>query len=118
VGRSPLSFGVVRPTVVLPAALARSASPGVLRWVLAHELAHLGRRDAWSAVLLGLGQAVYFFVPWFWWLRREVRLCQEYIADAAAASTGGSAEDYAQLLLSWVAAPAPPAGVSGVSGSI
>jgi beta-lactamase regulating signal transducer with metallopeptidase domain len=114
VGRSPLSFGVVRPTVVLPAALARSASPGVL----AHELAHLGRRDAWSAVLLGLGQAVYFFVPWFWWLRREVRLCQEYIADAAAASTGGSAEDYAQFLLSWVAAPAPPAGVSGVSGSI
>src|SRR5262249_4066639 len=53
--------------------------------------------------------------PWFWGLRRQIRLCQEYVADAAAAAVGRP-EDYAQLLLSWAAAPAPPAGAPGVFG--
>jgi hypothetical protein len=114
--RVPFSFGLLRPTVVLPLALAERAPAPVLRWVFAHELTHLDRRDAWAGLLFGLGQAVYFFLPWFWWLRRQVRLCQEYIADAAAASAGGRPEDYAQFLVSWAAAPPPPSGVTGVSG--
>ena len=36
-------------------------------------------------IVFGLAQVVYFFVPWFWLLKREVRLCQEYLADAAVA---------------------------------
>jgi hypothetical protein len=87
-----------------------------LRWVLCHELAHLERRDAWGCLLFALGQAVYFLLPWFWWLRRQVRLCQEYVADAVAASAG-QPEDYAQMLLGWSQAPRLPVGVTGVSGS-
>jgi membrane-associated protease RseP (regulator of RpoE activity) len=114
--RVPFSCGLLRPTVVLPLGLAEGAPAPVLRWVLAHELAHLGRRDAWAGLLFGLGQAVYFYLPWFWWLRRQVRLCQEYIADAAAVAAAGCPEDYAQFLVCWAAAPAPPAGVTGVCG--
>ncbi len=88
----------------------------MLRWIFAHELTHLRRRDAWASVLFGLGQVLYFPLPWFWRLRRQVRLCQEYIADAAAAVLG-CPEDYAEFLLNWTAAPAAPAGLPGVSGS-
>ena len=114
--RAPFSCGLLRPAVVLPAGLCETAPDEALRWVFAHELAHLRRRDAWSALLFGLGQAVYFAVPWFWRLRRQARLCQEYLADAAAAAAGGRPEDYAQFLLAWTAAPRPPVGACGVWG--
>jgi hypothetical protein len=112
--RAPFSCGPLRPTVVLPAGLCESASDAALRWVLAHEMAHLRRRDAWGGLLFALGQAVYFALPWFWWLRRQARLCQEYLADAAAVAAGGPPEEYAHFLLSWAAAPPPPAGACGV----
>jgi len=111
--RVPFSFGLFRPTIVLPVDLTEETA---LRWVLSHELAHLERRDAWTCLLFALGQVVYFLLPWFWWLRRQVRLCQEYVADAVAASAG-QPEDYAQLLLGWSQAPRLPVTVTGVSGS-
>jgi beta-lactamase regulating signal transducer with metallopeptidase domain len=114
--RVPFSFGLFRPTMVLPVCLAE-APPRVLRWVLAHERAHLERRDGWVGLLLALGQAAFFYVPWYWWLRKQVRLCQEYVADAAAVAAGGRAEDYAEFLLSWASSPAAPVGTSGVFGS-
>jgi beta-lactamase regulating signal transducer with metallopeptidase domain len=114
--RVPLSCGVLRPAVVLPAALCGPEARTPLRWVFAHELAHLRRRDAVACLLFGVAQAVYWFVPWLWALRRRVRLCQEYVADAAAVAEAGPPEDYAEFLLAWSAAPALPAGATGVSG--
>ncbi len=115
--RVPLSCGLWRPTVLLPATLCDNPDLQKLHWVFAHELTHLERRDAWSALLFALGQAVYFFLPWFGWLRRQVRLCQEYIADAAAAGQDEPAVDYAEFLLSLTGAPAVPAAAAGVSGN-
>jgi beta-lactamase regulating signal transducer with metallopeptidase domain len=112
----PVSCGLLRPTVLLPAALAEQAPETALRWVFAHELTHVRRRDAWARLLLGLAQAVYFYVPWFWPLRRQVRLCQEYLADAAAVAQGAWPEDYAEFLLRLVALPAAPAAATGVLG--
>jgi beta-lactamase regulating signal transducer with metallopeptidase domain len=114
--RVPFSCGLWRPTVVLPSALAAQAGADVLRWIFAHELRHLRQGDAWSRMLFALGQALYFPLPWFWQLRRQVSLCQEYLADAAAATLGGR-EDYAQFLLGFAAAPAAPLGLTGVSGT-
>jgi beta-lactamase regulating signal transducer with metallopeptidase domain len=115
--RVPVSCGLLQPTVVLPAGFDAGASPAALRCVFAHELTHLRRRDSWACVLFGLAQAVYFYLPWFWWLRRQVRLCQEYIADAAAVAEAPQAEDYAQFLLSLTAAPAAPVAATGVLGN-
>ncbi|HKB35628.1 MAG TPA: M56 family metallopeptidase, partial [Gemmataceae bacterium] len=114
--RVPLSCGVLRPTVLLPASLCHGDAGPRLRWVLAHELAHIRRRDAVVCLLFGVAQVVYYFVPWLWWLRRQVRLCQEHVADAAAVVESGPPEDYAEFLLAWSAAPALPAGATGVSG--
>jgi beta-lactamase regulating signal transducer with metallopeptidase domain len=114
--RVPVSCGLWRPAVVLPAQLVTPAHASRLRWVFAHELTHLERRDPWSCLLFGLAQGVYFYCPWFWWLRRQVRLCQEFIADAAAARQAGLAEDYAQFLVSLAEAPAGPRVAIGVLG--
>lgn len=113
----PFSFGVLRPTVVLPPRLAGSDNVGPLRCVFAHELMHLERRDAWISLLFAAGQVVYFYLPWLWWLRRQVRLCQEYIADAAAVKQAVCPADYAQFLLGLTTAHSAPAGAAGVSGN-
>ncbi|HMF15546.1 MAG TPA: M56 family metallopeptidase [Gemmataceae bacterium] len=112
--RVPLSCGLLRPTVVLPASLCE-APESELRWIFAHELTHLERRDSWTCLLFALGQAVFFYVPWFWTLRRQVQLCQEYVADAAAAEVEQRA-DYAEFLLTLTTAPTAPAWATGVSG--
>jgi membrane-associated protease RseP (regulator of RpoE activity) len=102
--------------VVLPERLCEKEGRARLPWIFAHELTHIERRDAWACFLFGLGQVLYFYVPWFWSLRRQIRLCQEYIADAAATQQASNAEDYAQFLISFNAAPAVPVGTTGVSG--
>jgi Zn-dependent protease with chaperone function len=114
--RVPFSFGLLRPTMVLPECLV-DAPPRILRWVLAHEQEHVKRRDGCTELLLALGQVAFFYVPWFWWLKRQVRLCQEYVADAAAVAVGGRPEDYAEFLLGWAKAPAAPSPANGVFGS-
>src|SRR5262249_40243576 len=42
----PLSCGLLRPAIVLPARLCQSECHVELRWVLAHELTHVRRHDA------------------------------------------------------------------------
>ena len=69
-------------------------------------------RDAWTWNLACLAGLVLFYQPLFWWLRRQLRLCQDYLADARAAAAG-SAEDYAAFLVRLArirrSAPAVPA---------
>ena len=67
--------------------------------MLAHELDHLRRGDPLTGWWVGVARAAYFFVPWFWLLRRELNLAQEYLADAAAAAADGRAVDYAAFLV-------------------
>lgn len=113
----PLSFGLLRPTVILPTMLCGADAADRLHWVLAHELTHLRRCDAIGCILLGLGQVIYFYLPWLWWLRRQVRLCREVVADAAAMEAFDQRVDYAEFLIGLVGRPAVPAGATGVLGS-
>ncbi|MFO0851868.1 MAG: M56 family metallopeptidase [Gemmataceae bacterium] len=112
---SPVCFGLLRPVIVLPWELARTASAAELRWVLAHELDHLARGDHRTGWWVGLARAVFFPVLWFWPLRRTLHLAQEYLADAAAAAVGGKPTDYAEFLVNLSDRPARvPALASGV----
>lgn len=101
---SPVCFGLFTPTVVLPKTLAQTGYDDELKWVFAHELDHLKRGDHRLAWWVGMARAVYFFLPVFWAVRRQLGLAQEYLADAAAAKSGNPA-DYAQFLVSLSTAP-------------
>jgi hypothetical protein len=112
---SPVCFGLVRPVILLPWELARSASPAELRWVLAHELDHLARGDHRTVWWVGAARAVFFPVLWFWPLCRLLHLSQEYLADAAAAAVGGRPAEYAEFLVNLSDRPARvPSLASGV----
>ena len=115
--RVPISCGVWRPTVVLPIEFCQAGDCGRLRWVLAHELTHIERKDALSAVLFALGQVLFFHLPWFWMLRKQVRLCQEYVADASAVAER-PADEYAEFLLTLTENKALPLLTTGVGGPV
>jgi beta-lactamase regulating signal transducer with metallopeptidase domain len=94
----PFTYTWVHPVIVLPASLCDGHDPRALRFCLAHEWSHVERRDIWAWNLAALAGLVLFYQPLFWWLRRQLRLCQDYLADDRAAALG-SAEDYAAFLV-------------------
>jgi beta-lactamase regulating signal transducer with metallopeptidase domain len=94
----PLTFTGLAPVILLPEVVCRDGG-AALRFCLAHEWSHVERRDAWRWYLATLVQFVFFYQPLFWWLRRQLRLCQDYLADARAAEQAPEAEDYADYLV-------------------
>ncbi|WP_165071098.1 M56 family metallopeptidase [Paludisphaera rhizosphaerae] len=98
--RSPVLGGVIRPTIVIPGRLDRDeADPDALRLILLHELAHADRGDAWFNALAALAQILWFFLPHLWWLRTQLRIDQEFLADRRAAGPLGETTHYARWLV-------------------
>ena len=112
----PVCFGVLRPRVLVPAGLLAAGDGPAVRAIFAHELAHLGRRDPLTGWLLGLARAAYFACPWLAGLRREVRVAQECLADAAAARQAAGPADYAELLIRMARSRPAPLGAAGARG--
>jgi beta-lactamase regulating signal transducer with metallopeptidase domain len=97
---APVCFGWLRHTIVLPTQLAEKATTAQLNWIYRHELDHLNRGDHDTAAVLGIAQVVFFAVPWFWLLKKELLRTQEHLADAAAVgSNTKEATDYAEFLV-------------------
>ena len=72
--RMPCSFGLFRPTVVLPAAFD-GLEPAFQRGIVCHELLHLERRDFAAAVAEEVATALLWFHPWAWLIRGRIRAC-------------------------------------------
>lgn len=83
--RAPLTFGVFRPTVLLPEDLP--VGDAQFQLVLAHELAHIRRRDCLRKLLLTVCLCLYWWNPLVWmmvWLaNRDMELaCDEAVLRA------------------------------------
>lgn len=95
--RSPISWGVLRPTIVLSPKAVQAT--GEAEAIIAHELAHVARLD-W-AKLLGarVACAVFWFNPFVWMLARESHQLREEAADDAVLMADIDGPDYATLLV-------------------
>ena len=71
-----------KPKLLLPAALMDRFGPDRRRGVLAHELAHLRRRDHWVSWLQMAAMCLWWWNPLFWLIRRQVRENAELACDA------------------------------------
>jgi len=107
---SPLVLGLSRPEIILPRRVLDSLSPLEQRMALAHELAHVRRRDLWLGWVPALAQALLFFHPLVRRACREYALAREEACDAAALqATGAAPRDYGRLLILFGVARAPAA---------
>ncbi len=98
---SPFVFGVVKPNIYLPMHM----DEGTAAYVIAHEHAHLARRDHWWKVLGYLVLALHWFNPLVWvayiLFCRDIELaCDEKVVRGL---DGAARADYSQALLSCAA---------------
>jgi hypothetical protein len=77
--------------------------------VLAHERAHLEGGDFLIQILAQVNQAVFWFSPLSWWLRRRLMALAELVADDAAIEVLGDGPGYASVLLEMAGRAAPMA---------
>jgi hypothetical protein len=76
---APIAIG--RQEICLPTRALRDLPPEEIESALAHELAHLERRDpVWKGFTAGLG-AVFFFQPLLRFARRRMAESAEFLAD-------------------------------------
>ena len=81
---SPFVFGIIRPCVVLPKVLMNKDQAEALSAVLAHESAHLHRRDLLTGWILAICELIYFFHPVLFFVKRRIliereKACDEYV---------------------------------------
>lgn len=81
--------GSRRPIVVLGASLIEQLDASELEGVLAHELAHVRRRDNLVALGLGVLRDLAFFVPGGGWAVRQLHRERELAADQIAVGLTG-----------------------------
>ncbi|MEX1228627.1 MAG: M56 family metallopeptidase [Planctomycetaceae bacterium] len=96
----PLMFGCRRPVVLIPRELAE-AGGSALRFCLSHEWSHIARRDARTWAAAWCCQFLLWMQPAYWSLRKELRLCQDMLADDQATASNDDAVAYSELLVSF-----------------
>lgn len=94
----PLVAGIRKPRIVLPATLPGAVSQTDLQRIVAHERAHIRRRDPLFNFVARLIEAVLFFNPWV----RIAGAClvreREIACDDYVVAGGGENAEYARCL--------------------
>jgi beta-lactamase regulating signal transducer with metallopeptidase domain len=98
---SPLVWSLGgRPRVLLPAALFERLDAEAQEALLAHELAHVRRKDHWVRLLELVITALFWWHPVVWWTCRQLRELEEQCCDSLVLGTvPHGARAYATALL-------------------
>ena len=95
---SPISFGWLSPSILIP----RKLNLEQFELVAAHELAHLQRLDWLTTLFSHMVGVVFFFHPIYYFLNRELVRLRERICDDWVIRLTGARKNYAQCLLDLV----------------
>ena len=106
--RTPMALGIVRPQIVLPREAAEVLTEDQQAGLLAHEVAHVVRRDPlWRLIGLAM-ERVLFFQPLNRLASQRVATFAEYLCDDWAAQHTHAPLDLARCLTEvarWIAQP-------------
>lgn len=95
----PMTWGWLRPVIVLPSAWGSAWSASDKRMALVHELAHVRSGD-WAFYVAGrVVCALLWFHPGVWWIARALRDDCEEACDDRVIESGIRRSDYAELLV-------------------
>jgi len=96
--QAPGVVGWFRPVVFLPITALTGLSEEQLQSVIAHELAHIRRFDAFVNVFQVCVETLLFYHPAVWWLNQRIRIEREHCCDDMAVAVCGNAVEYARAL--------------------
>ena len=94
---SPISWGVVRPVILLNTEASESTDEAEA--IITHELAHVANLDWAKLMIARVATALFWFNPLVWLLAREAHQLREEAADDAVLATDIEDTEYARLLV-------------------
>jgi beta-lactamase regulating signal transducer with metallopeptidase domain len=96
----PILASLQRSFILIPEELEDPAfDRESLRLIFFHELAHADQADSQFGAAASLAQSLWFFLPYLWWLRAQLRIDQEFLADQKTVQLTGSSAVYATRLV-------------------
>ncbi|WP_421797131.1 M56 family metallopeptidase [Haliscomenobacter sp.] len=98
--QSPVVIGHFKPLVLVPVGLLAGLSIDQVEAILAHELAHVYRRDYLLNLLQTLIEALFYFNPGVWWISSCIRIEREHCCDDIAVAVCQNNLEYAKALVS------------------
>ncbi|HEY8561230.1 MAG TPA: M56 family metallopeptidase [Pyrinomonadaceae bacterium] len=79
---TPIVVGWLKPVILIPASVFLQLTPRELETILAHELVHIRRGDAFVNLAQNAAETLFFYHPGVWWISRAIRRERELAADA------------------------------------
>jgi bla regulator protein BlaR1 len=115
----PGVFGILRPVLLWPVSIGERLTDQQVEAIVAHEIAHVRRRDNLFAALHMLVQAIFWFHPLVWWLGARLVDERERACDHEVLRLGSEPDVYAEGILKTVQfyVESPMVCVAGVTGS-
>jgi bla regulator protein blaR1 len=115
----PGVYGLFRPVLLWPRRISDRLTDAQVEAVIAHEVAHVRRRDNLASLAHMVVQAVFWFHPLVWWLSARLVDERERACDQDVVRRGSAPDVYAESILATVRScvESPVACVSGVTGS-
>ncbi|MGB0864064.1 MAG: M56 family metallopeptidase [Saprospiraceae bacterium] len=95
----PITFGFLKPIVLVPIGLINQLSEQEVEAILLHELAHVKRHDFLINILQNCIEITLFYHPVIWWISNQVRHIREECCDDMAISIQKNTTIYAETLV-------------------
>ena len=96
----PLTFGWLKPVVLIPASLLTQLAPEQIEMIVLHELAHIRRHDYLWSLSQSVAEVVLFYHPAYWYIARVLEREREFACDQLTVDIIQQPRAYARTLLS------------------
>lgn len=97
--RTPMVVGHLKPMILFPMGVINRLSPEEVEAILAHELAHVLRKDYIFNILQSVIEALFYYHPAVWWLSSQIGNERESACDEIAINLIQSKMNYARALV-------------------
>jgi beta-lactamase regulating signal transducer with metallopeptidase domain len=94
----PMTIGHFKPVILFPLGMATGMPADQVEALLAHELAHILRKDYLFNILQNFADIVFFYHPGVRWVSNQVRAERENCCDDIAVSLSGDSVNVARAL--------------------
>ena len=106
----PLTFGWLKPVVLIPTSLLTQLSPEQVEMIVLHELAHIRRYDYLWSLLQSVAEVILFYHPAYWYIARVLEREREFACDQMTVVVTQQPETYARTLLKVASTSLRPTG--------
>ncbi|MBW3672173.1 MAG: M56 family metallopeptidase, partial [Acidobacteria bacterium] len=116
----PTVVGWLRPVILVPTSVFTGLTYRQIETILAHELAHIRRHDAFVNYLQSIVETLFFFHPAIWWISGRIRVEREHCCDDVALAVCRDRVAYAKALtfLEELRATPPANALAATGGSL